>query len=139
MPKHCETFEHTADVGLTATGDTLEELFEALAEGLTDLICPRSQVARSETRELTARCEDLEALAVDFLTQILVTIQTEHFGIAAVRVTEIRDNHLITEISGEPIDTDRHEFHTEVKAVTYHRISIAREDERWRGQVILDI
>ena len=62
-----------------------------------------------------------------------------HAAGAAVRVTEIRDNHLIAKISGEPIDADRHEFYTEVKAVTYHRISIARGDERWRGQVILDI
>ena len=30
MGKHCETFDHTADVGLSARADTLGELFEAL-------------------------------------------------------------------------------------------------------------
>ena len=35
MSKTCTTFDHTADVGLAARADTLAELFEALAEGLT--------------------------------------------------------------------------------------------------------
>jgi SHS2 domain-containing protein len=139
MPKHCETFDHTADVGLTATGDTLEELFEALAEGLADLICPREQVNPLETRVIAHHAGDLEALAVDFLTQILVTIQSERFPIATVRITAINGSDLAAEISGEPLDTDRHEFHTEVKAVTYHQISITRRDDQWAGQVILDI
>lgn len=139
MAKHCETFDHTADVGLAATGDTLGELFEALAEGLAELICPVGQVAAAQVRLVTVRADDLEALAVDFLTRVLVMILAERFPVAQVRVKRIDENIVEAEIVGEPLDAARHEFHTEVKAVTYHQLSIASADGLWRGRVILDI
>ena len=52
MAKHCETFDHTADLGLQARADTLGELFEALAEGLADEICPRRQVRAAAVRAI---------------------------------------------------------------------------------------
>lgn len=139
MVKHCETFDHTADVGLASRGETLGELFEAMAEGVADLICPRTQVARTETRSIRIDAEDLEALAVDFLTQIAVTIQTDRFVVASVAVRRISETEVEAEIAGERLDPARHEFHTEVKAVTYHLLHVAREGDGWVGRVILDI
>ena len=67
MAKRCETFDHTADVGLSARADTLGELMEALAEGLMDVVCDRAGVRAAERREIRVESEDAEALAVDFL------------------------------------------------------------------------
>jgi SHS2 domain-containing protein len=139
MVKHCETFDHTADVGLACRGETLGELFEAMAEGVADLICPRDQVARTETRNIRINAEDLEALAVDFLAQVAVTIQTDRFVVASVAVRRISETEVAAEIAGERLDPGRHEFHTEVKAVTYHLLHVAREGDGWVGRVILDI
>ena len=139
MAKHCETFDHTADVGLEAAADTLGELFEAVAEGLADVICPRTQFQTQDTRSVRVEAEDVEALAVDFLTRILVILQTNRFGIAGVRVGRISRTNVEAEIAGEPFDPARHEFDTEVKAVTYHQLRIARDGDQWTGRVILDI
>lgn len=139
MAKRCETFDHTADMGLAASADTLGELFEALGEGLADLICPRSQAAARQTRQLRVVSDDLEALAVDFLTKILVAIQTDHFIIAAVTVSRIDDTSLEAEIAGEAFDPGKHEFHTEVKAATYHQLRVTQDGEKWTARAILDI
>jgi len=139
MAKHCETFDHTADVGLTARADSLAELLEALAEGLADLICPRGQVAANQTVEIALEAEDVEALAVDLLTEVLVAIQTDHFAIAAVRVTRADGKAAAADLLGEPLDADRHQTQTEVKAVTYHQLRVAREADGWVGRVILDL
>ena len=88
MAKQCETFDHTADVGLLARADTPAELFEALAEGLADYICPRDTVRPREIRTLSVEAEDIEALAVDFLAAVLNVIQADRFMVAAVRVVE---------------------------------------------------
>jgi len=136
--KHCEIFDHTADVGLAARADSLGELFEALAEGLADVICPRSQVAAKETRQVTVSAEDTEALAVDFLSEV-AAMQTRHFMVAGVRVRQIAAGAVKAELSGQPYDPARHEIATEVKAVTYHQLRIAREGRLWTGRVILDI
>ncbi|MHC4984028.1 MAG: archease [Planctomycetota bacterium] len=139
MSKHCETFDHTADVGLAARADTLSELFEALAEGLANVICPRRQVAAKETRQVSATAEDLEALAVDFLSEVTAIMQTEHFMLVSVRVRKMSAASVKAELAGEPYDPARHEIATEVKAVTYHQLKIAREGRLWTGRVILDI
>ena len=41
MVGHCETFEHTADIGLTGWADTFGELVQVLGEGLAEILNPR--------------------------------------------------------------------------------------------------
>ncbi|MCE5276801.1 MAG: archease [Planctomycetaceae bacterium] len=137
--KYCETFEHTADVGLRASADTLGELFEAFAEGLADFICRREQVRTKETFTIEARADDIEALAVEFLWKIMDTIQTDHKAVAAVRVMKIEPNFVHAQVDCEPLNPARHETGTEVKAVTYHMLEIREADGHWEGQVLLDI
>jgi len=139
MAKHCETFEHTADIGLAARGDTLGELFEALAEGLADLICSREQVSVQETRPVEVQAEDVEALCVDFLVEVMTAIQVDRFLVAEVRAGAVSGRCVRADLAGEPYDPDRHEWGHEVKAVTYHQLQVAREGDAWVGRVIVDV
>lgn len=139
MAKECQTINHTADIGLAASADSLGELFEALAEGLADVICDRSQVTPKLTQAVEVRSEDVEALAIDFLSRVLGVIQADHFLPAAVQVTEIDEHAVRGELRGEPYAPGRHELKTEVKAVTYHQLRVAREGDKWVGRVILDL
>jgi len=139
MARHCETFDHTADVGLAARGDTLGELMEALAEGLSDVLCDRSRVRPTERRPLTVEAEDVEALAVDFLSAVLLAFEVDRFLVTQARVTKASETSLTAELAGETYDAGRHDLKTEVKAVTYHQLRIARESGAWSGRVILDL
>ncbi len=40
---------------------------------------------------------------------------------------------------GEPVDPARHAIHTEIKAVTYHRLAVRRTAARWETRVIFDL
>lgn len=139
MTKHCETFEHTADVGLQAWADTQAELYEALAEGLADLVCPRELVKAAATFEMDVDSDDAELLAVDFLAKMLTFIQTERVCICDVRVRCDGPSRLSAVLRGEPIDLDRHVLGEEIKAVTYHMLEVVRRDGRWNGRVLLDL
>ena len=139
MAKHCETFEHTADVGLAGWADTPGELFEALADELADVICPRRQVSGEIPRDISADAEDIEALAVDFLTEVMNVILTDRFVLSAVSVATMTDVHIDAKLLGERYDPARHEISTEVKAVTYHQLKIALDGDKWIGRVILDV
>jgi len=144
MARHCETFEHTADVGLSAWGDSLGELLAALAEGLTDVICDRRAVGSGQVRSIHVEAEDVESAAVDFLSQVLYAFDADGFLAreatieAVVAAADARTN-IRAELAGEPYDPDRHEIKTEVKAVTYHQLKIAPQGRRWQGRVILDL
>ena len=139
MAKRCETFDHTADVGLAARADTLAELYEALAEGLAETICPRARARPRQSVEIAVEAEDREALAVDFLSEVLNAIQLDRFMVHECRAAGADETHVRAELIGEPFDPARHEISTEVKAVTYHGLSVAREGDSWIGTLILDL
>ena len=149
MARHCETFDHTADVGLTAWADSLGELLAALAEGLTDVICSRSEIRPAAVRKLDVDAQDPEALAVDFLSRVLYIFAVDRFLLAEASVKVLSGGPgapggggrtaISAELAGETYDPARHEIRTEVKAVTYHQLKIAPEAGRWVGRVILDL
>jgi SHS2 domain-containing protein len=139
MAKSSSIIEHPADLGFRGWGDTLAELFEALAEAVADLICPLLQTRPTQRRQLTLQAEDLEALLVDFLWDVMTLVQSERFCISQIKVTSVEALGLVADIFGEPYDPQRHVLQTEVKAVTYHQLSIVQQDRRWVGQVILDL
>ena len=139
MAKRCETFDHTADVGLSARADTLGELMEALAEGLMDVVCDRAGVRAVQRREIRVESEDAEALAVDWLSEVLLAFDADHFLAAEVTVREASETALTAELAGEPYAPARHDVRTEVKAVTYHQLSVTRQAGGWVARVILDL
>ena len=139
MAGHCETFDHTADVGLAARADSPEELLEALAGCMCDLVCPRQNVAPDSKRTIAVEAPDLEALTVDFLEAVLGVIQIDRFAVASVKVTGVTQTSAATEISGDDLDPHRHEILTEIKAVTYHELEVVQRDGQWTARVILDL
>ena len=139
MPGHCETFDHTADVGLRARAGSLADRLSALGEGLADLICPRENVRAAQERRCDVTAEDREALTVDFLWEIMSAIQYDRFAVAEVCVERAEDTFVRSVLRGEALDGDRHELAAEVKAVTYHQLRVARDGDAWTAQVILDL
>ena len=139
MAKHVETFEHTADIGLVAWGDTLAELYAALGEGLADLVVPRKEVHSGYSHTLTVRSDDEQSMAVDFLGRLLSFMQTDRFCVHEVSVIVASPTHLEAVIRGEPFDPLRHEPGAEIKAVTYHMLDVSRHEGRWQGRVLLDL
>ncbi len=139
MARECRTFDHPADVGLAARGDTLAELLEALAEGLADFVSPRAAVRPAETRTVAARAGDVVDLTHDFLSTVLSEVQERRFLVASVVVAEASESAVRADLRGETYDPSRHEIRAEVKAVTYHQLRVAREGDAWTGTVILDL
>jgi SHS2 domain-containing protein len=138
MAKSHEMIEHAGDVGIEAHADSREELLEALAEGVAEIICPPRTVHPHETRKLVVQAEDIEAATVDFLNALLRLIQVDHFLVAAVTV-RVSDGAVSADVSGERYDPVWHELAREVKAVTYHELKVARQGSRWYGRVICDL
>ena len=59
-----ELIDHTADVGVAAYGDSLEELFENAAMGMFSVIADAEKVSAAETRTVEVMAEGRESLLV---------------------------------------------------------------------------
>lgn len=65
--------EHTADVAITASGDSLAEALAWLAAGMFSLIVDQDTVASSQCQHVSVVSRDRETLAVDWLNELLCT------------------------------------------------------------------
>lgn len=145
-----EVLDHTADIGLRARGASLPELFEQATLGLAEVLGARwpERAGEAGVQDVPVEVEapDLGGLLVDWLEEVLYLHEVRRAGIAAVRVeqvTEEPDAAGVTRAKGavmlvpagdEPFDG------IEVKAVTYHRLTVERDPGGgWLAEVYLDV
>jgi len=137
--KKYKIFDHTADLGIEIVGDTPAHLFENAVLAMADLTADTSRVKAMQTKVIKASGTDWDDLWVNFLREILYTINGERFLIKDGRIRQIDDALVTVELRGESFDPDRHRIKTEIKAVTYHQAAIKNVEHGWQGRVILDV
>jgi SHS2 domain-containing protein len=136
MPGY-EILEHTADVGVRAWGDTLEECFEQATWGLAEII-GIDRPGSGERVEIELCAEDVGALLVDWLNEVLYLHETRDAAITAVDVRAATDDHVAGVVALQPRTNGSSEG-TQVKAVTYHQLEVTRRVDGFVAQVYVDV
>jgi len=131
--------EHTADIGIEVEADTPSELFRRAGLALFSLMVSLEGVEAREEREETVRAEGWGDLLHDWLSRLLHSFLQDGFIAATITIEELDSTRLRARLVGEKLDYKRHNFETEIKAVTYHQLSVTCENGRWRAQVIFDV
>ncbi|MBB75020.1 MAG: protein archease [Planctomycetaceae bacterium] len=134
-----EIFDHTADLGLRVRADSLSELFNEAARGLfAQLVSNPLDVVPSHQREFVLQATDHPYLLVDWLNALLYAFETDQLLFRKFDV-QVSATRLEGNAWGEPVDEARHQLANEVKAVTYHGLSIESCSQGWQAELILDI
>lgn len=133
------SFPTTADVGIWASAHEPGDLYGALASALMAQVTDLRSVRPREHRSVQVEGSDPTALAVNFLSALLVLQQDEGFLVrrASVRLMGRGPTALVAELDGEPFDAARHPRGVEVKAITLHRSQV--DLARGRARLIVDI
>ena len=66
-----ELIDHTADVGVKAYGESLEQAFENAAKAMFDIIADKSEIESVGQYDIVLEADDLEQLLVDWLSELL--------------------------------------------------------------------
>lgn len=120
-----EFIEHTADIAVKATGETLEQAFEAAAEGMFAIITDSARIIPERTIVREIDSIDLEGLLVTFLSELILISETENVVLTGFEVTLTGENSLNFKAGAEPFNNDRHGSGTPVKGVSYHMMEIS--------------
>lgn len=134
-----EVFEHTADIGLHAYGQTLPELFTNAAAGMESLMVAPEQIETKISHEVSAEGHDLVALLVAWLNELIFLFDTEFLLLKQFQISDFTDISLRATVSGEPYDAARHDLSSAIKAVTWHEAEIRPVAEGYRARIIFDI
>ncbi len=134
-----ETFDHTADIGLRVSAATLEELFVDAARGLTSLLVENfDDVRPALTETIRLIGTEVDYLLFDWLNELLFRFETSQLLCREFDV-RLSDQGLEATIRGESSDPARHRLAHEVKAITYHGLSVQQTENGWQTELILDI
>ena len=134
-----ESFEVTADVGIMAYGDTLNELFANVARGMFALMVEPGTARPAKLVLVEAHGADLPSLLVAWLNELLFRCDVAGWAPADIRVLEVKGGRVYGELLGEPANPARHRFKGVVKAATYHLLECRRDGDRWRARVVFDV
>lgn len=136
--------EHTADVQVRCWGQSIQEAFNQAAYGLTATITPDlKKISQIVEKKIKIEAEDKYALLFDFLSEFLFIFDVEGLVFSSIDVlyiNKINDKYELEAIlKGEKFDRNKHEYGTEVKAITYSYMQIEESKEKVEINVIFDI
>jgi len=138
-----EYLEHEADIGIRAWGkDYAEALADAVRALGAVMVEPEGVKAKWEFGA-SVQAESRDLLAVELLNEALSLLWLHNLALAEVGPLEVTggdgDWRARLIIRGEPIDQERHDLGTEVKAATYSGLKLTEEAGKTTIQCILDI
>ncbi len=133
-----EFIDHTADVGILISASTPEGMFEVAALAFTELVTQVDSLNLRLERKIRLHEDDMEALLVSWLQELLYLLDTEDLVFGRFQV-KLQDFSMEATAWGEVFDPEIHPIKTEIKAVTYHQLEVEQNDQGWRARVIFDI
>lgn len=134
--KKYEILEHRADFKIKVLGKDKKELFLNALLGMISGLRPEIRSTKSGIRNIKVESPDLNALLVDFLSEVLYLIQTNREIYESMKFNKFTDTEIEAEFSGQKVVS----FGEDIKAVTYHGLDIhQKKDKTWEVTVLFDI
>lgn len=137
--KRFELIDISGDAGIRAFGSDLSELFANAAAGMYSLITDLDNVSPKKSIEIQASGNSLEGLLVAWLNELIFHFDTYGFLGKDIYIKELCDTLVKATLKGEDFDPERHGRGLLIKAATYHRLKIIREEDHLEADVIFDI
>ncbi len=131
--------DHPADVGFEAYGSTLAEAFESSALALISLVVESETVEEHDEKVMIVNASDREQLLVKFLSEILYLFDGEGFVVKRAQIVQMDDRSLTANLRGERFDPNKHNIKLDVKAITYHQLTIEQRDSGFLLRVYVDV
>ena len=139
VEKAFEVIDHTADIGIIAYGPDMEHLFANAATGMASLIIDLDTIGDHIVRSIELESDDDENLLVEWLNELLYIFDVEQVLFKRIEVSHVHNATIKAVCFGDRIDYQRHHVKREIKAATYHMLTLSKAHTTHSAQVIFDI
>jgi SHS2 domain-containing protein len=131
--------DHTADLGVNITGNSLVDLFENAAKTLLHLMFRVRLDKKADLIQISISGNDLADLMNKWLSEILYLYAGENLVVTGINIDSLSSASLKATLKTSPFNPKFHNIIREIKAVTYHQIAVTDENGIWTARVIFDI
>jgi len=132
--KKYEFLEHPADLKIRSFGKDLPELFINSALGMMDFLYAKLEKNYIQTERIELAADNLESLLVDWLAEILYLSDTNKRVYLDYKIIEFSKTKIIADVGSQTATAK-----DDIKAVTYHELSITQQPDGWQATVVYDI
>ena len=127
----------TADMAFAAYGSDLNELFSNAAKAVTSIMF-EGEIGQKIVRKMELEEDEDIVLLQKWLSEIVYLHDSERLLFSRFDV-KTDGRRLSATIYGEKYDPKRHKFIIDIKAVTYHQMSIEKTKEGYKCTVVVDV
>ncbi|MBI2135249.1 archease [Candidatus Woesearchaeota archaeon] len=131
-----------ADIAIEAYGKNLDELFENSAYAIFEESADIKKISEKEKKTIKLSAKNAEDLLFDFLSEILFLKDTYSmiFKSSKIKIVKKNSNYsLHAELSGEKINTEKHELRNDIKAITLHMFKVEKTKAGYKALVVVDV
>ena len=132
-------FSHTADLGMSVTGHSCEDLFRKAGLAILELLVVNKEPRIEQKLNISLSGNDLPDLMVNWLSELLYLFEGERLVVTEIFINEINNHSLTSTLSAMKFDSRCNEILREIKAVTYHQIEVKEKNNIWETRVIFDL
>jgi len=134
-----ELIDHTADIGIRVTETSIKDLFETAAHAMFEQITEPSKLSGTHTKDIHIKGIDRPDLLINFLRELLSFWTLDAHLIKRVTIADITATRLTAKLFYDEFNPKTHEILKDIKAVTYHGISVDQTDAGWQATIIFDV
>lgn len=136
--KNYKLIEHTADVGIKVTGESITEIFEKAILATSDLVSDGIEIEPKVEKKFNIEEEDIKTAIVSVLEEILYIFEKDFFLPSECTVKVEKNSYKCT-LKGNIISSEEIKDGTDIKAVTYHQLEIKEIEGEYQAKVIFDV
>ena len=106
---------------------------------MTDLMVEGDISKETVIKDVVIEGEDFPDLMVRWLGEILYLFDGENLIVNSITIKSISPTKLKSTLTLTSFETEHHQVKREIKAVTYHQISVDKVNDGWQARIIFDI
>lgn len=127
--------EHTGEVRVRLRAPTFEGLLAEAGRALAELLADEEPGPAQGPEQIVLQATDRSALLVHWLNELIYLSETRRRVYSELHVRVATERELVADVRGW--DTSR--VRTQVKAATFHGVSVVSGPEGYSAEVVLDV
>lgn len=136
--KKWELFTHDADIGIRGLGNSLDEAFEMAGIAITAVVTDPNTIPTDVEVNLSINEADQDMLFFEWVNQIIYIMDTKKMLFSKFDI-QMNNNSLNAKLYGQEVAKINGDFAVEIKGATFTELKVAKENEQWVAQCVVDI
>ncbi|MCL4218159.1 MAG: archease [Candidatus Hydrogenedentes bacterium] len=132
-----EFLPHEADVRVRCTGETFAELLKALADGMYAVALEEMKEKTPQTREIEVTADSPEELLVRWLQELNYLLDVHKFVAVEIEADCPNERSVKAQLRGYLCRAE--DRATEIKAATYHGMTVEKTKAGYAAEVVFDL